>query len=51
MLSTAATTIFISIVPDALISLFRAKYGNNEKVSELRILWNKKWNSVHTILV
>ena len=35
---------------DVLISLFSVKYGNTDKVSELRSLRKKKWNDVHTIL-
>lgn len=33
-----------------LISLFKIKYGDSDKVSELISLWQTKWNAVHTIL-
>ena len=35
---------------DVLISLFKIKYGNTERVSELKSLWQSKWNAVHAIL-
>jgi hypothetical protein len=36
---------------DVLISLFKIKYGNTEEVIQLRLLWQKKWNSAHAILI
>ena len=36
---------------DVLISLFNAKYGDTDRVSELKILRQNKWNLVHLILV
>jgi len=36
---------------DALILLFRDKYGESEKVSELRSLRRKRWNAVHTVII
>ena len=35
---------------DILISLFKIKYGNTDRVSELRSLWQTRWNAVHAIL-
>ena len=35
---------------DILISLFKIKYGNTDRVSELRSLWQTRWNTVHAIL-
>jgi hypothetical protein len=35
---------------DVLISLFKIKYGNTERVSELKSIWQSKWNAVHAIL-
>jgi hypothetical protein len=36
---------------DLLISLFNIKYGDPEMISELKLLRQDKWNTVHTILV
>jgi len=36
---------------DVLISLFKIKYGNTDRVSELKSLWQSKWNEVHAILM
>ena len=36
---------------DVLISLFKIKYSNTDKVLELRLLWQTKWNKVHSILI
>jgi hypothetical protein len=35
---------------DILISLFKIKYGNTDRVSELLSLWQTRWNAVHAIL-
>jgi hypothetical protein len=35
---------------DLLITLFHTKYGDDEKVSGLKLLRQNKWNTVHTIL-
>jgi hypothetical protein len=35
---------------DVLITLFKIKYGNTDKVSELTSLWQTRWNEVHAIL-
>jgi hypothetical protein len=36
---------------DVLISLFNVKYADPDRVSELKILRQSKWNSVHLILI
>jgi len=33
-----------------LISLFKIKYGDSDKIAELGSLWQTKWNAVHAIL-
>lgn len=33
-----------------LISLFKIKHGDSDKVLELRSLWRTKWNAVHAVL-
>jgi hypothetical protein len=36
---------------DVLISLFNIKYGDTDKASELMLLRQNKWNSIHTIVM
>lgn len=34
---------------DVLISLFSDRYSDDEKISGLRLLRQRKWNSIHDI--
>ena len=36
---------------DMLISLYKSKYEDTDRVSELILLRQNKWNSIHTILI
>jgi len=40
---------FLFDCADALISLFKIKYGDSDRVAELASLRQTKWNTIHAI--